>query len=240
MFTKGDAPGLFAEVVSKAFSTAGVEVLIEFFPWKRCEMLVRTGEVFGAFPYANLPEHEHYAWHADTVSRVRNGFFYKTSRMGRFDYESLDKLTGLRIAGTAGTASVETFREAGLTLDLASNEASGIQKLYEGRVDLFAEEERVGWTLVEKYYPHEKSLFRATPTAWRETDMTLMVSKTYPDARILLDRFNNGLRIIRGNGFYDGIVSRYPPAAHCPLMAARHASTKAPAISGLLAKWRWT
>jgi len=212
VYTEGDTPGLFPEVVSAAFGAVGVDIDIEYFPWKRCELLVRTGEVFAAFPYADLPEHDEYAWHADTVVRVRNVFFYKTSRMGRFDYASLGQLRGLRIAGTAGNAYESTFRAAGLTLDMATSEAFGIQKVFEGRADLFAEEERVGWALIAKCYPEFQGMFRATKTAWRETDMTIMVSRRYPDAGILMDRFNEGLRIIRGNGVYDAIIRKYTKA----------------------------
>lgn len=209
VFTEGDRPGLFSEVVTAAFEAVGVEVVIQFRPWKRCEMLVREGRVFGAYPYSDTPQHYSYAWHSNTIWRDRSVFFYKRSRFKHYDFTSFEAMKELRIAGTVGNAYVETFQKAGLTLDMATTEKSGIMKIWESRADLFAEEEAVGRALIAKHFPDSQALFGVTPTAWRTTSLSIMVSKKFPGSKELMNRFNKGLQIIRSNGVYDRITAKY-------------------------------
>jgi len=208
VYTEGDRPGLFPELITEAFKVVGIEVEYEYIPWKRCEMMVQRGMVLGAFPYADLRQHDFYAWHADPVWWDRSVFFYKRSR-GAVEYESLEDLRGYRIAGTAGNAYIEPFTQVGLDLDLSTKEVHGILKVFEGRADLFAEEELVGWTLIEKYLPHKRKAFGVTQKAWRKTSLTIMISKAFPGAERLMGCFNRGLGIIRENGVYDSIVEEY-------------------------------
>lgn len=88
-----------------------------------------------------------------------------------------------------------------------------MRKLWEYRADLFAEAEAVGWTLINRIFPSSTFMFGSTPTPWNVNPQSLMVSRRYPDARIIMERFNEGVRIIRGNGVYDEIVARYFKAA---------------------------
>jgi polar amino acid transport system substrate-binding protein len=214
---KGERPGLLTEIVSAAFAEAGLETRVLYRPWRRCALMVREGDAFGAYPYARTEERAGYAWFSESIWTCRNVFFYLQGRMGAFDYTSLEALRGYTIAGTSGHYYEEIFRQKGLTVDYAPGEASGVRRLWELRAALFAEDELVGWTLINRIFPSRAHLFRSTPTPWNLNPQHLMVSRTYPGSRELLDRFNKGLEAIRRDGTYDRLVDRYCSRSREPL-----------------------
>lgn len=209
VITDGSRQGFFVDLIKAAFAESDVDVNIKYLPWKRCEMMVAEGEVFAAFPYSRSEEERPYAFFADTVWADRFLFFYREAWRSHFDFTSYDDLRGVRIGGTWGYFYIEHFKAQSLDLDLAVDEASGLRKLNEGRVDVLIDMELAGWSLIRKHYPGNESLFHATQTAWKELDVTLMVSKKFSGSKRLMALFNAGLRAIRENGEFDRIVESY-------------------------------
>lgn len=207
--TQEKSPGFLTEVVVAAFREAGVTAQIEYKPWRRCAMLVEDGNALATYPYGKTPKRAKYALFSDPIWECRNVFFYLKGRLGDFDYTNLEALRRYVIAGTSGNYYEETFGDVGLTVDYAPGEASGIRKVWEMRSDLFAEDELVGWTMISRIFPAYKHMFGSTPTPWNVNPQHLMVSKRYPGAQKMLDKFNRGLRAIRENGEYDRILCRY-------------------------------
>ena len=107
----GKRPGLLVEVVTAAFAQVGEDVTILFRPWRRCAMLVETGEVFAAFPYAKTEKRSGYALFSDSIWTCSNVFFYLKGRMGQFDYTSLEALRSYAIAGTSGNYYEDIFED---------------------------------------------------------------------------------------------------------------------------------
>lgn len=202
-------PGFFYEVVVAAFERVGVKADIQFRPWRRCAMLVEEGVAFGAFPYAKTRERSEYANFSDSIGECRNVFFYLRGRLGDFDYTGLADLRRFSIAGTSGNYYEEIFKRARLRVDYAPGEASGVRKVWEMRTDLFAEDEMVGWTLINRIFPSNKKMFGSTPTPWNINQQHIMVSVRYPGSRKLMERFNRGLKAIREDGTYRLIYERY-------------------------------
>ncbi|EGB15240.1 extracellular solute-binding protein family 3 [Pseudodesulfovibrio mercurii] len=214
VITRGERPGLLTEVVRAAFARVGVETEILYRPWRRCALMVREGEAFAAYPYGRTDARAAYALFSDPIWTCRNVFFYLKGRLGAFDFTSLDDLRGRLIAGTSGHYYEEIFKEKGLMVDYAPGEASGVRRLWELRATLFAEDELVGWTLINRIFPSQADRFASTPTPWNLNPQHLMVSRAYPGAEALLVRFDKGLAAIRGDGTYDRLVREYCGPAH--------------------------
>jgi len=206
----GDRPGLLREVVAAVFREAGIEARVECRPWRRCALMVEDGTAFGAFPYARTPRREKYAWFSDTICECRNVFFFLKGWLPDFRFTDLEGLRPYVIAGTSGNYYEDIFEEAGLRVDYAPGEASGVHKIRRMRTDLFAEDELVGWNLINRIFPSQKHLFGSSK-AWNVNPQHVMVSKRYPSAKRLMERFNQGLAAIRENGVYDRILSKYFP-----------------------------
>lgn len=200
--------GFLYEVVVAAFAEVGVEAQIQYRPWRRCALMVEEGKAFGAFPYGKTAKRAEYAWFTDRIGECRNVFFYLKGRMGDFDFETLADLIPYFIAGTSGHYYETTFEEARLKVDYAPGEASGIQKIWMFRTELFAEDKLVGWALINRIFPKYKHMFGST-SPWNINPQHIMVSKGYPGAENFMKQFNRGLAEIRANGTYDAILSKY-------------------------------
>lgn len=207
--TSAKEKGFISEVVLAAFKEVGVNARIEYRPWRRCAMMVEDGKAFGAFPYGVTQKRMKYAMFSDQIWECRNVFFYLKGRLGKYDFYGLDPLRRFGIAGTSGHFYEEIFTKAGLRVDYAPGEASGIRKIWEMRSDLFAEDELVGWTLISRIFPNYKHMFASTPTSWNVNPQHIMVSKAYPGSKELMEKFNAGLKAVRENGTYDAILDKY-------------------------------
>lgn len=201
--------GFLTDVIVAAFDAVGVPSEIEFRPWRRCALMVENGSAFGAFPYGVTEARKKYAWFSDELWKCHNVFFYLKGRFGDYDYVGLEDLRGRVIGGTSGNYYEDTFEDAGLTVDYAPSEVSGVRKLWDYRVEFFAEDELVGWSLISSLFENQKFLFASTSTPWNVNPQTLMVSKKYPGSKELLQRFNRGLKTIRENGTYDRIFQSH-------------------------------
>jgi len=55
---KMEGYGFITEIVSEVFKEMGAEAEYKFYPWRRCYHLVKSGKVWGAFPYSHTEERQ--------------------------------------------------------------------------------------------------------------------------------------------------------------------------------------
>jgi polar amino acid transport system substrate-binding protein len=201
--------GFAAEVIIYAFLAAGIETDLEFTPWQQCEELVRAGKVFGAFPHKRTPERLRFARFSEPIAMSKGVFFYMKENISDLQFSALEDLAKYTIGGARGHFYESEFKRAGLTVEYASEAAISFKKLYIGLVDLVPENELVGWGLLQKFYPDELYKFGASRKSYNESSLHLMVSKQYPDSRNLLNRFNEGLKVIQDKGIYQRLLKKY-------------------------------
>lgn len=210
-FVSQDLPdyGFTAEIVTAAFEAAGITPEYRFEKWSRISSLIKNGEAFAAFPYLKTPEREEFALFSQRFADSRNVFFYNKKRLKNFEYNSLEQIKNMRVGGLRGYFYVETFKDAGIELDYTRFPELSFKKLLHGRIDLFPSNELVGWELIKKQFPDQVDSFAATKSSFSESGLFLMVSKTFPDSKKLLETFNKGLASIMENGEYEKILEKY-------------------------------
>ena len=201
--------GFAAEIVTYAFLVHGIEVHIEFVNWEQCEKQVRSGSVFASFPQKKTAERHEFALFSAPIALSKSVLFFKKENLKNFTFKQIDDLKGYRIGGTRGYFYESMFKKAGIPVEYVSLNASSIKKLYIGVVDLVPENEFVGWGLIQKLYPDEMYRFQATQNALSENTLHLMVSRQDPRARVLLEKFDKGLRLLQEKGIYQKILKRY-------------------------------
>ncbi|MGE5583822.1 MAG: substrate-binding periplasmic protein [Bacillota bacterium] len=210
---KAEGKGYFTEIVTAVFKEMGLEPQYVFYPWERCEKSVQKGEAWAAFPYAYTPERAKLYEYTDTVAYAYTKFFYykKNFDGDKIKFNKLEDLKQYRIGGVTGFFYKEAFEKAGLNVDWSTKEEDTIHKLVKDRVDLMPYGELVGWEIIKKNYPNEIKNFGvlSKPINEGNGDLKLIVSKTYPNFRQLLEKFNNALKAIRGNGVYQQILKKY-------------------------------
>lgn len=211
-YTTPDLPGqgIFTEVVSAVLTQAGFAPSYYFLPWKRGEQEVKRGEMFAVFPYIKIEEREKDFYFSDPIMPTTGRFFYLKSRFPKsIDYQDLSDLRPYRIGGVLGYWYTTPFAAAHLNVEYVPSDHQSVQKLYLKRIDLAACEELVCWALIDKLYPRHRTDFAVLDKPMNQGSLRLMVSKTYPHAQEILQKFNQALAQLRGNGTIDAILRRH-------------------------------
>jgi len=207
---KMDGQGFTAEIVQHALLAAGIEPILEFYPWARCEQSLQSGDAKAAFPYARTAEREEKYVYSEPIAVSRTVLFFLPEIMGTdFDFTSLEALKDNKVGGVRGYYYEKTFTEADIAVDYASNAESSVKKLYMGRVDVMPENELVGWQLIKATYPDEQDKFAATASAMVEQPLHLIALKGDPEAAKAIEAFNKGLATIKEEGVYSSILKKY-------------------------------
>ena len=213
----GPDKGPMADIVIAAFKEAGVTAKIVFYPWKRTEDEVRQGNAFAAFPYSLTPERQKEFDFSDPLYTVKAKFFFnKKYHPDGMPFEDLADLKNYKIGGLLGSWYESAFKEAGLQIEFVSSPDQNVEKLARGRIDLMIEEENSVWQLIRNLYPDEVDQFATLEKPLEQpgviNDLSLMVSRSYPNSAKLLEQFNVGLAAIRANGTYTQILEKYQVA----------------------------
>ncbi len=207
--------GCATELVAAICKAGEIDPVFSFFPWPRAEALVETGEAFAAFPYAANDQRKATFDFSDPIFYTAPKFIYcvTAKAFGSLKASSLADLKPYGVALLSGTWTEKDLRAAGIRVHLVNSVDSGVKMLRSGRVDFFVEDETVAFAAIERVYPGETESFKSLrSTFWGKTGNHLIVSRKYPGASELLDRFNKGLKEIRRNGTYRRITSKYKMA----------------------------
>lgn len=209
-----DEYGFCAEIVTKAFKRAGINIKYEFYPWNRCEELVRRGEILATFPYADTEERRKTFNFSELLVESSFVFFYDKRKVSPpNDYKDLSELKEYKIATFEGYFYEKMFAEAGLTkLDPTPETVYGIKKLLSGRVDLCAEDLFVGWHVIRQNFTDEEiKHIGVIPKPFSINKMSFMASQNYKNSEQILKLFNDSLETIKKDGTYDEIIKEYAP-----------------------------
>lgn len=201
--------GFTSEIIEKACQAAGLTVTIQFAPWPRCEAVIEHGKVFASFPFSSNEIRAEFAYFSQPIATSRTVFFYNKEKMVDFNFSQLDELKSYLVGGVRGYYYEPLFKKTGLYVDYSDNEDDALKKLFFGRVDLMPLNELVGWESIKRLYPDQVGKFASSVTAIDKQDLTLMVSRKYPNSTILLKRFNTGLATIINNGAYQKIMEKH-------------------------------
>lgn len=198
--------GQFSEIVTHVFKEMGIETEYMFAPWKRVEALVKQGQAFAAIPYSYTEKRHQIFDYSVPIMNSSYVFFYnkKTHPQG-INYDKLEDLAAYHIGGVTGYWYDELFAKAKLTIEYVTTDDQCINKLYVNRVDLIASDELVGWSLIKKLYPNEMNQFGVIPKPFGTQYLHLMVSRNYPNAPLLTQKFNETFK-----NLYDKKVFEIP------------------------------
>ena len=209
-FTSESLPefGFASEIVKEAFNVQGIEVEFKFFPWKRCEALVKNGEVLATFPYKKTEKRSEKFIFSKSILTTKN-FFYYVKNGKDFQYEDLSDLQGYKIGGVLGYFYKPIFEKAGLNVEYSSKEVHCLKKLLAGRIDLYPGNQIPTWELIKNELPDQVDKFATLPKPFLKGENHLMFSKDNPMADKYIEIFNKGLKKIKDSGKYDKIVKKH-------------------------------
>ncbi len=208
--TSMEGYGFSCRVVSAVAEQLDWEIEYRFYPWSRCEAMIRQGRVFAALPYAKSKEREEIAHFSRPISPHKMMFWkYLNNVPDNFTWNALEDLRPYKVGAVHGYYYIPNFQEAGLHLDETPDLESGLKKLKRGRIDLLPGDYMVVRHTLEQLYPSVRDQFEPLERPYESDSLHLMVSRKYPKAESLLDQFNRGLREIKTNGTYQALKQEY-------------------------------
>ena len=215
----GEIPPMISEQPENSFLTEifqevgkemDVKFVFQFLPWKRCELYITELKAWGAIPYVKTPEREQIFDFSERLVNATSKLFGYSSdeKMRNISYTELNELKKYRIGGVRGYWYEKMFQDAGIKLDIVTNEEQNIKKLQAGRIHFAPMNETPGWHMIGKLFPEESGKFFTLTKPLRAKDNFLMTSKQYPNGQELLTRFNAALKKIKQNGVFQKIADK--------------------------------
>ncbi len=200
--------GFVPEILNLIFKEIDIQPNYRFLPWKRCEAELLKGKVWAAFPYGKNAAREKRFLFSEVIFNSTSSFFYYKKKPIN-NWKKLSDLKPYTIGGVLGYFYETDFKKNNLKVDYAPTELSNIKKLIKGRVQLIITDDLTNWELIKKHFPEEIKNFGILPKPYDVSGNYLMVSKTYPDAKELLRKFNKTLQKLKANGLLTSILRRY-------------------------------
>ena len=198
--------GVASHIVESAFKNVGVTVKYGFFPWKRAYILAERGDWDGSAVWTPTEERKQVFYFSDPVANDTTVFFHL--RSFQFDWKNYSDLKDLRIGATLSYDYGELFakgeKDGTIKVDRTAKDEVSFKKLLKKRIDIFACNLDVGYSLLHKLYPPETvSLFTNHPKAVKEAPLVLLLSKKVEKNKRLIKQFNEGLKKLKSSGQYD-------------------------------------
>lgn len=190
----------------------GVTFKFRFMPWPRCELAVDELQVWATMPYVQTPERNSKFLFSQSLFAKQTLLFYYNPNGAYFpkNFQRLSELAPYRLGGVRSYYYEALFAQAGLALDLATDEEQSFRKLRAGRVDMAPAVDIVGWEMIRKLFPKEEQAnFHTLETPLSVGNNYLMTSPRYPDAQALIERFNDALAEVRRSGMYKKVAERH-------------------------------
>nr|WP_211113770.1 transporter substrate-binding domain-containing protein [Azospirillum picis] len=214
-FTAEELPGggLVTELVRRAFAVGGLRYDVRFLPWRRGYDGVVAGRFLATFPYVRTPEREREVLYSDPVIEARQLVYLSTRspmefRDGDAGPESFRDRRICQPAGYALPPELDLLVARGEASRLTPTDLSGcIGLLADGRADALVIDEFSGAAAVAR--SGRGGGIRVAERPFAMVTLHLVVGRATPGAEEVVAAFNDGLKTLRDQGVYAGLLARY-------------------------------
>ncbi|ERI51677.1 amino acid ABC transporter substrate-binding protein [Pseudomonas sp. EGD-AK9] len=208
VYQEGDQPaGLDYEISREVLRRLGVELELQFMPWKRCLLALEQGQADGILDIFHLPEREAQMLFVDeTLSEVELVLFFARKRP--YPYRRLEDLQDLVIGISPGYwYNDEAFRSSPLfSREEAPTHEANLGKLVRQRVDLVVNDRRAGLYLTAQLGLQEQVDYHRKPIGH---DRLYLALRRDPALQRLAAEFAGELRRFKREPAYARLQARY-------------------------------
>lgn len=207
-----DKNGICSEIVSAAMEKANLKYEIKFKPWARCMDMVKHEEAFATYPWFYKKERTNDYIYSKPIMNVKSVIFYKKNNSNLQknipEYKSIYDLRKYKFGGVFGYFYEKDFtnKSNNFSYNLSSSLESAFKVLDDGKVDIIYEDEAVGWYIISKIFPGRENEFTTLEKPISTEFMYMLVNKSNPHSKKILDSFNQGLYEIKKDKTYDNII----------------------------------
>lgn len=206
----GKPQGIDYEVTREVLKRLGIELDMQFLPWKRCLALVEAGQADGVLDIFQLDTRKAYMIYPDEpLSHVEFVLFQKRSQQPAIS--QLQDLAGLTVGTSPGYAYGPAFNDSALfKRESAPTHEANFGKLVLGRIDLLITDRLVG-RYVRKQLGLEQQVLELPLVIGRHPQYLGLALK--PGHRKLAQAFADELRNFKREPAYAALIARYDSSA---------------------------
>ena len=205
-FTDRAAPegGIMVQVVRAVFERMGEPVSLAWLPWKRGYALTLAGKYSATFPYVRSPEREQDFLFSDPLLSAQS--FLYMHRGDTLDFDHPDSFRGRVLCVPQGYASpLETglramIEKGEVTLEQPTDILTCFRMLLAQRVDSLSAFDLLAREMLRQVDAGEQIQRSVKPVA--SADLMLIAPKNNPASADLIQRFNLGLKQVKGDDNY--------------------------------------
>ncbi|SJL84009.1 Cystine-binding periplasmic protein precursor [Vibrio palustris] len=199
-------PGISVEILTEAMKTQGHTVNFRNMPWARALDSVKKGRI-DILPAAWInDERKQYLLFSSPY--LFNELSYISRASDNFSYSNLSSLKGKTVGIVRGYAYDPDFmKEPSIKRPESIDIETNIKKLKNNRVDLTIEDKIVALSTIKRLNMSPGDFIFSQPISKKSLYVTIGISN--PNGKKYMNAYEKGLQIIKKNGTFDKILSKY-------------------------------
>ncbi len=213
--TKNDPDGGAAtSLVRAVFAELKLPVVVVIEPWTRGRVRAVEGQIDATFPYVPTPERLQQFRYSRPLATIKIRLFaLQGTPLANLPMALVNGQTLCIARGsTPAIPSRRLLENQQVTQVESSDVAACLKLLLARRVDIVQTHEQIAYrTLRQLDVPLEsiQPMGGDDPLSFEETGLHLIVSRSLPHGAELIETFDKGLALLRENGRFAEILSRY-------------------------------
>lgn len=213
--TKTEADGGAAvALVNAVFAELKLPTALTVEPWSRGKTRTLESQIDGTFPYVPTPERLEQFRYSRPLASIKIRLFTRAGTpLAGLPMVLVTGHTLCIARGTAPSAPSRRLLENNqVTLVDSSDVATCLKLLLARRVDIVQTHEQIAYRLLREMGQPVESIAPIggdDPRSFEETGLHLIVSRKHPQGEALIETFDKGLSMLRENGRFAEILSRY-------------------------------
>ncbi len=205
--TQDGITGMDIDIVQAAFAAADLDAHFSSTPWKRIIKSMERGTILGTVSCSRRPERLEYMLFSDEVTST-NRVAVSRSEVDTSAIQTLDDLQNFSVVSIEGWGMEQQLTAENIPHETTSTYEGAMMAMRYRNIDILYAAEYPSLYYARKLGIHRD--IKITPIRSEPvTPLYLCISKTYPESRAIMDRFNAGLRQIKQDGTYQAIRAKY-------------------------------
>ena len=204
--------GAAPEIVMQVFAAMGVCPAFAFYPWKRAELMVKSGDVWASCPWFRTSGREkEYTFSSEPLFSASTLIFYHTLNPElpkNIESLGIESLKNYRFGGVHGYYYENFFIKGGYSYFPASSSEQAFRMLQSGRVDFVIEDSLVEKSILGKDF-HNNSYIIPLKRKFFVDNMYMIFPKESKYDRKFIYDFDNNLKKFKKSSLYIDILNKY-------------------------------
>ena len=197
--------GPLAELIHSAFASQQVESSIEFMPWTEALQQAQTADFAGLVCGWDHPlRRQHYLFSSPLYYNELRFFAYQ--KIGQRNLKLLAQQLP-RLGLVKDYAYPERVSEAGFEITIVNSDHALLDLLLQHKVDLILSDSATTQYWLQQQPVQTQLQIQPSEQVLARKSMHLLISKTHPHARHLLQQFERGLQLLEKNGRWAQILT---------------------------------